>query len=233
MQWRWLWVAALLTVLWGAVPAQAETVHLKTGEIIKGRIVRVDQDTLSIESDKGFGVIQVQRSDITLIEYEETERDPSRLVGVGYYHRVNPGNAVASAAEYGVDALSVKMWLSSTDSVDLQLGFYSADTDAGSIYEVFSVDVRYANVFQRRGGVDVYWGASAGYLNVTDKTTTPAIEDTGYRLRAFLGLELFFVSLPNVGISSEIGIGSQTVGETTITNLSTTTFPSFSIRYYF
>ena len=239
MQWKWLWAQVLpailpavsLAVLWSAVPAHAETVHLNTGESIKGKIVRVDPDSVSIESERGFGVIQIQRGDITLIEYDDNERDLSRLVGVGYYHRATPNSVSSSAAEYGVDALSLKMWFGDRDSVDLQLGFYSADDSAGTVYEVLSVDLRYASVFQRRASLDVYWGASLGFLSVTDRAN--GVDDTGQSLRAFLGVEFFFVTLPNVGISSEISVGSQSVGNSSTTNLSTTTFPAFSIRYYF
>jgi hypothetical protein len=59
------------------------------------------------------------------------------------------------------------------------------------------------------------------------------VEGTGVSLRVFLGLEMFFVTLPNVGISSELSVGTQNVGDNSTTNLSTTTFPAFSIRYYF
>lgn len=223
----WHWVTFCLVLL--ASPALAETVHLTTGESIKGRIVRADQETISIESDKGFGVLQISRADITLIEFDESERDLSRLVGIGYYHRATPSSVGAEATEYGLDALSLKMWLSRTDSVDLLVGFYNAEVASGTLFEVFSVDLRYASVFSRRGTLDLYWGGSVGYLNVTDKTSGRNVEDTGTSFRGFLGVELFFLTLPNLGISSEIGIGYQTVGDSS----TTTTFPAFSIRYYF
>jgi len=233
MRLRWLWVALLLPVLWAATPAHAETVHLNTGESIKGKIVRSDADTISVESDKGFGVIQIKRSDITLIEFDQSERDLSRLVGVGYYHRSTPSSVGAQASEYGVDALSLKMWLSRNESVDLQLGFYSSSDQTGKLFEVFSLDLRYAKVFTRHANLDVYWGGSLGYLNVTDRTVGRDVSGTGYSARAFLGLELFFVTLPNVGISSEVSVGTQRVGNSNTTNLSATTFPSFSLHYYF
>ncbi len=126
------------------------------------------------------------------------------------------------------------MWLSQEDSVELQLGFYSSDTGGTTVFEVFSLDLRYANVFKRDANLDLYWGASVGYLNVTDQTVgRSVVEETGTSARLFLGVELFFVSLPNLGISSEIGVGTQSVGENNVTNISTTTFPAFSIRYYF
>jgi len=229
MQWRWLGTAALVSLLWCAGPLRAETVHLNTGESIKGKIVRVDGDTVSVESEQGFGVIQLKRSDITLIEFDDAERDLSRLVGVGYYHRATPSSVGAQAAEYGVDALSLKMWLSRTDSVDLQLGFYSAD----QVFEVFSLDVRYARVFRRQASLDLYYGGSLGYLNVTDNTSGRNVTGSGWSVRAFVGLELFLVTLPNVGISSELSLGTQDVGDASTTSLSATTFPAFSIRYYF
>ena len=233
MQLRRLWVAVLLLALWGATAAQAETVHLVTGEVIKGKIVRADADTISVESDKGYGTIQVKRSDISLIEFDQNPHDVSRLVGVGYYHRATPSSVGAQAAEYGVDALSLKMYLTDTDWVDLQLGYYNNTYGGSPQFKVFSLDVRYARVFKHEGNLDLYVGGSLGYLNVTDSTLGRNVQGTGYSARGFLGVELFFVSLPNLGISSELSVGTQNVGNTSTTNLSVTTFPAFSIRYYF
>lgn len=211
----------------------AETVYLNTGESIRGRIVRIEEDALSIESERGFGVIQIQRQDIVLIEFDEGERDFSRLFGIGYYHQAVPPGTVNQSLEYGLDAVSLKMWLSQTSSVDFLLGFYSAQSGASSEYTVLSVDIRYASVFDCRGHLDLYWGASGGFLNVKDTTTSPNVEETGMRMTAFLGVEMFFSSMPNLGIASEIGIRSVTLGDNSIINLSMTTFPTFSVRYYF
>jgi len=46
-------------------------------------------------------------------------------------------------------------------------------------------------------------------------------------------VEMFFSSMPNLGISSEIGIRSQSLGDSSVVNLSLTSFPTFSVRYYF
>lgn len=233
---HWLWAPGLLLALLclGWTPAAwAETVHLNTGESIKGKIIRVDDQTISIESDKGFGVLQIKRSDITLIEFDENERDPSRMIGIGYVHRGTPSSIGSQAAEYGTDALSLKVWLSSRDSMDLLVGFYSASEGKTKLLEVFSLDLRYAKVFSRRANLDLYWGLSAGYLNVTDRTNGQNFSDTGNTYRLFVGTELFFATLPNLGFSAEIGAGTQTVGDRDITNLSTTTFPTFALRYYY
>lgn len=228
---KWLGALLLLGVL--AAPCFGETIHLSTGESIRGRIIRIDDQTISVESDKGYGIIQIAKSDVTLIEYDQKARDPSRTLGFGYFHRSVPPTLATGATEYGVDALSLKYWLSSTDSLDMQWGYYSAQYSGKAVLEVFSLDVRYAYVFQRRANLDLYYGLSAGYLAVKDKTNGNDIDDTGTRARLFIGAEAFFVSLPNLGISAEIGFGSQTVGKQTVTNLSTTTFPTFAVRYYF
>lgn len=220
-----------LFLLLAASPVLAETVHLTTGEIIKGKIVRVEEETISIESDKGFGTIQVKRTDILLIEFPESQRDFSRLFGVGYYHRSVPASVAYQAVEYGMDAFSMKMWINQFSSIDLMLGFYSADTSTSTTFQVLSLDVRFATVFERRANLDLYYGVSAGLLSVTDSSR--GVDDTGISLRGFLGVELFFSTLPSLGISSEVSFGTQTVGDSSVTNISTSTFPAFSIRYYF
>jgi len=226
----WALVAAMAAL---AAPALAETIHLRGGERIKGRIIGITADTITVESEKGYGVLQVPRKDVLLIEYEDDSRDPSRTIGFGYQHRSAPVTGNGAAAEYAVDALSLKYWLDRTDSVDVQFGFFSTINDGDKLLEIFSLDLRYAHVFQRQAELDLYYGGSIGYLKVTDETTAEKVDDSGFGVRAFLGVEMFFTTLPNLGIASEIGIGTQQVGKRTTTSLSTSSFPTFSVRYYF
>lgn len=226
-------LALLAAVAWSAAPARAETLHLVSGESIQGKIIRVDENSVSVESDKGYGVIQVNKADIILIEYDNKKRDPSRMLGIGYFHRNVPAAASPATSDYGLDALSLKYWVSSADSLDVLLGFYSSSTDNTTNLQIFSMDLRYANVFQRKGMLDVYWGGSLGFLSVVDKTVAPNVNDTGTRVGVFLGTEIFFVTLPNLGVSAEVGFYTQTIGKRTVTDLSTSTFPTFAVRYYF
>lgn len=232
MRLRWLWLAVVLAVLWSVAPAQAETVHLTTGEVIKGKIVQADADTISVQTEQGFGTVQIKRSEITLIEFDHP-RDVTHLFGVGYYHRSTPSNIGSAAPEYGVDALSFKMWLNNTDWVDLLAGFYDNSDSSGTTFKVFSLDLRLARVFKRLNYLDLYYGGSAGYLNVTDTTSGRDLHNTGYSARAFIGLEVFPASLPNLGISTELAAGTQNVGKSSTTDISATTFPTLSVRYYF
>ncbi len=219
--------------VWSAPPLRAETVHLASGESIQGKIIRVDDATIAVESDKGYGVIQINKSDIILIEYENKKRDPTRLVGLGYFHRSAPTAASPATSDYGLDAVSLKYWLTGVDSLDALLGFYNSTTNNTTNLQVFSLDLRYANVFQRKGMLDVYWGGSVGFISVTDKTNGNNVNDSGSRVGVFLGTEIFFVTLPNLGISAEVGFYTQSVGKRTLTDLSTSTFPTLSARYYF
>ncbi|MDH4224923.1 MAG: hypothetical protein OEW12_04700 [Deltaproteobacteria bacterium] len=232
---KWFSLFALLTAYTvGTAPmAQGETFHLTGGDTIKGRIISTDDQTISVESDKGFGIIQIPRSDISMIEFDNSARDPSHMMGIGYYHRSTPVTASGITGEYGMDAFSLKYWLDSNNAADILVGFFSSSANGVKNLEVYSFDMRYNHVFTRKTNLDVYWGLSAGYLSIVDNTSTTKVNATGYTARVTLGVEIFFVTLPNLGMSAEVGVGTQTVGNVTTTNISSSSFPSFSMRYYF
>jgi RNase P/RNase MRP subunit p29 len=231
MKWLRIWITMGLVAL--ATPVLAETIHLKGGETIKGRIIGITNETITIESEKGYGVLQVPRKDVLLIEYPDEARDPSRMIGFGYQHRTSPLTGNGAEAEYGVDALSIKYWLNAHDSFDIQFGFFSAINDGDKMLEVFSLDLRYAHVFKRQAELDLYYGGALGYLAVEDRTIDPSVDDSGFGIKAFLGAEIFFVTLPNLGLAAELGIGTQQIGDRSTTSITSTTFPTFSARYYF
>jgi hypothetical protein len=226
-----IWITVAL-LAW-ATPVLAETIHLKGGETIKGRIIGITNDTITIESEKGYGVLQVPRKEVLLIEYQDDARDPSRTIGLGYQHESAPVSGNGASTAYGLDALSLKYWLDKTDSVDIQFGFFSAINDSSKDLEIFSLEVRYAHVFKRQSELDLYYGGSLGYLAVKDKSTDPNLDDAGFGVKAFLGAEIFFVTLPNLGLAAEVGIGTQQVGSRSTTSITTTSFPTLSARYYF
>jgi len=225
MKHRWFWIAVIL-ILW-ASPALGETIYLKTGEVIKGKIVRADQNAISIESDKGFGVIQVKREDIITIEFDQNERDISRFFGLGYFHRIVPLRIESLGLTFGVDAISMKMWFSSKRAAEILFGYYTA-TGSGLNYDALYLEGRYTQVFSRRAKLDMYWGFGAGIVDITDDSR--GITESGTILEAFLGAESFFTAMPNLSISTEIGINVQEVGSNTS---STIIAPALVIRYYF
>ena len=225
MKHRWFWIAAIL-ILW-ATSALGETIFLKTGEVIKGKIVRADQNAISIESDKGFGVIQVKREDIITIEFDQNERDISRFFGLGYFHRIVPLRIDSLGLTFGIDAISLKMWFSSKRAAEILFGFYTA-TGSGLNYDTLYLEGRYTQVFSRRSKLDLYWGFGAGIVDMKDDSR--GISASGTTLEAFLGAESFFTTLPNLTVSTEIGINIQEVGSNTS---STIIAPALVVRYYF
>ena len=229
MKWLTKFIAVALLLI--ALPAYAETIHLKTGEKIKGRIIGIDDETVTIESEQGYGILQVPRDNILLVEFEDDHRDLSRMIGLGYFHRSTPTSGTGAATQYAVGSLSLKYWLDRDVSFDVQLGFFSTSDKKRTQLEIFSLDLRLAKVFKRQAELDLYYGGSVGYLSVEDKEF--GVDGTGNTITAFLGVEIFFVTLPNLGISAEVGIGTQTVDKRSTTSISSTTFPNFSMRYYF
>lgn len=231
MNMKWLWISVWLVFFAGT--ALGETVHLTTGEIIKGTITAANEETISIQSDQGFGVIEIKKSEIMLIEYDDNKRDLSRRMGFGYFHRSQPNTLSGQLAEFGVDALSLKYWLSETDSLDFQGGFFNSTDNGTKLLEIFSLELRYARVFDRRGNLDLYYGGGVSFITVTDSTTGTTFDETGTGFRGFLGIEIFFTTLPDLGLAMEIGAGVQTVGDRSTTNLSSSGFPAFAVRYYY
>ena len=225
MKHRWFCIAVIL-ILW-ATSALGETIFLKTGEVIKGKIVRADSNAISIESDKGFGVIQVKREDIITIEFDQNERDISRFFGVGYFHRLIPLRIDSLGLSFGVDAISMKMWFSSKRAAEILFGYYTA-TGSGLNYDALYLEGRYTQVFSRRAKLDMYWGFGAGIVDITDDSR--GVSESGTSMEAFLGAESFFTAMPNLSISTELGFNIQEVGS----NTSSTLFaPAIVLRYYF
>ena len=208
-----------------AASVEAATVHLNSGESLSGQIQSMDEQTLTLESDRGFGVLQIDKADISLIEFEGNQRDLSRKFGVGYYQR-GP-----IAQEFNIGSASLKYWLNPTDAVDMLIG-YGGTLDGGDkIQEIFNLEMRYTRVMLQEGNHDLYWGGSLGFMSVTDRESKT--DDTGFTLRALLGIEFFFVTFPNIGISAELGVTNQTVGGRSTLGIFSTGFPTMAVRYYF
>ncbi len=208
---------------------EAETVHLNSGESLNGQIQGMDDNTLTLESDRKFGVsqgvLQIDREDIRLIEFEDSPRDLSRKFGVGYYHQG------VVAEEFNIGAASIKYWLNPTDAVDMLVGYGGTTDGSDKIKEIFHLEMRFTRVMLREGNQDIYWGGGLGFISVNDKETNT--DDTGTTARALLGMEFFFVTLPNLGVSAELGVTNQSVGGRTSFGIFSTGFPTMSVRYYF
>lgn len=226
---RWLW--ALLFLLFMAAPVFAETVHLNSGEVIKGKILRADDEVISIETEKGFGVIQVKRSDIIYIQFDQNERDISRKFGLGFFHRIVPLVVESNGQIFGLDAVSFKLWFSKSVALDFLLGFTSVSTGGATSYEAMTIEARGVWVFAQHGSMDLYLGGAFGILTLT--RSAGRAEESGTSMQGFLGTEVFLPSFPNLGIATEIGISLQEIGSGATAIKSTAIIPSVAVRYYF
>jgi hypothetical protein len=200
------YILTLLTVLlFCAISASAETLHLSNGELLEGKIRIMDEKTLFLESNLTAQELKIDRADLNLIEFDTSGRSLARRIGIGFHYRPN-GNE---------ENLSVKNWLSKIDSAELMVGYSS-----GSV-NTFNVELRYARVFKVESTSDIFYGAGTGIISKEGKR--------GTAFRFFSGSEFFPRSSPNFGISLELGVlRKQGVGDDT-----QGFYNAISARYYF
>ena len=195
----------LLTLLLFTIPVSAATLRLNSGESLEGKIRIMDEKTLFLESKLTAQELKIDRADLSLIEFDTSERSLARRIGIGFHYRPN-GNE---------ENLSVKNWLSAVDSAELMVGYSSGATNT------FSFELRYARVFKVEGTSDLFYGAGTGIISKDSKR--------GTAFRFFSGSEFFPRSSPNFGISLELGVlRQQGVGDVT-----QGFYNAISARYYF
>ena len=147
---------------------EAETLRLNSGETLKGRIRVRDEKTLYLESTLTSQQLKVDRADIRLIEFESTERSMTRRLGIGLYYRPN------STAE----EISLKNWISSTDAIELQLGYKDG------IKNLFSVEARVRTTAQTGVEMEALLSVTVVALTIYDmcKSIDKSIEISKIRL---------------------------------------------------
>ncbi|PCI27083.1 MAG: hypothetical protein COB67_09415, partial [SAR324 cluster bacterium] len=132
---------------------------------------------------------------------------------------------------YNFDQISYKLFLDENTFGEGQLAFANSTTK-GKVLKVLAIDFRYGMVFQRVQNSLLYYGGSVGLLQVTDDAND--VKGSGISFKAFLGVEMFFSALPNFGFSGELGVSRKEVGsDYSSFDFSTSTFPAFSVHYYF
>jgi len=165
-----------------SIPLFAATLRLNSGESLDGTINKMDETTLFLESNLTAQELKIERKNLSLIEFDSTERSLARRVGIGFHYRPN-GNE---------ETISVKNWLSSADSAGLMVGYSTGTIDS------FSVELRYSRVFKIEGTNDLFYGAGTGIVSKDSK------KDTLFRF--FSGTEFFPQASPNFGITLEFGV---------------------------
>jgi len=168
-----------------SIPIYAETLRLNSGESLEGKIRKMDKDTLFLESNLTAQELKIDRENLSLIEFDSSERSLARRIGIGFHYRPK-GNK---------ETISVKNWLSTADSAEFMIGYNSGTENT------FSFELRYARVFKIEGTNDLFYGAGTGIASKESSRET--------LFRFFSGTEFFPQNSPNFGISLELGILRQ------------------------
>jgi len=134
----------LLSTLLFAFTASAETLRLNSGESLEGKILKMDENTLFIESHLTAQELKIDRADLSLIEFDSSARSLARRLGIGLHYRPN-GNE---------------------DSAEMIVGYSSGTQDT------FGFELRYSRVFMVEGATDLFYGAGAGILSIDSKRGT-------------------------------------------------------------
>lgn len=195
----------LISILLFTFTASAETLRLNSGESLEGKILKMDEKTLFIESHLTAQELKIDRADLSLIEFDSSARSLARRLGIGLHYRPN-GNE---------ENLSIKNWISAVDSAELIVGYSSGTQDT------FGFELRYSRVFMVEGATDLFYGAGAGILSKNN--------NRGTIFRFYSGSEFFPLSSPSFGFSLELGVQrKQGIGDVT-----QSFYNAIAARYYF
>jgi len=209
---------------------EVSTLYLQNGEIIKGKITQYSLDFVTLESLSGHGVLQIPTSEINLISADIGKMDLNQRTAVGYMQQKSTLNSNSGPSSYSSDQISYKVFLERDLFMNILLAFGDA-TYNGNQLKVFALDLKAGMIFDQVQNTFLYYGASGGILQITDDAA--GVSGSGYSVRAFVGGEMFFPSLPNFGFSGEIGLGIKNAGDYKSTDISTSAFPTFGMHYYF
>ncbi len=206
------------------------TIYLRNGEILEGTITQFTNEFLTVESLSGHGVLQIPTSQVNFITSGKSRIAMNQRNGVGYLQKKSTLNSSSGLTTYSSDQLSYKFFLSDTLFGNGLLAYGNASYNDTKL-QIMAVDFRVGKVFRQFQNTLLYAGLSLGYLQINDDAN--AIDGTGTALSVFAGAEMFFNALPNFGFSAEIGYGMREAGDYSSSDLSISTFPSFSIHYYY
>ena len=227
-----------------ANPDPVSRIHLHNGESIEGKIIGVGQETITIESSKGYGVLVIPKTDILLISFPQSEINLNRRYGVGYLTKTNIINVFQNTLNFNLNQFSFRTFLNDSTLFQYLIGYgdmnvKSQDPSASAgdpqfiytRYTIFTASLRAAFVTSRQLNSLTYWGISGGVVQLRDDAQE--INESGLMASAFFGAEMFFSILPNFGFSGEISFDYQSTESVTRTEINVGPIPIFSVHYYF
>jgi len=182
--------------------------YLKNGEIIEGIITQFTNEFLTIESPEGYGVLQIPISSVNFLTAGKTNIDLNQRDGIGYVQRRSTLDSSTGLSSYSSNQISYKFFLSD-DMFGNALLAYGSTANGDSKLQIMSFDYRMGLTFKKIQNIQLYYGASIGYMQIKDDSRDVDGSGTGYGI--FLGAEIFFHALPNFGFSGEIGYSTKKV----------------------
>lgn len=211
--------------------AYAEEIHLKNGENIHGRITQITDEEVVIESENNHGVLNIPRSEIKLIVFPESQIDLNQKYGIGYLQHKSTVNGSRQSYNYTSDQLSLKIFLEEDMFVQGVVAYGQVSKEGSTVLDVFDVGGRMGLIHEKTMNRVLYYGGSVEFINIKD--TENDIDDDGIAIRGFVGAEFFFATLPSIGFSAELAVGLKLFGKVQTRDISSSTFPAFSMHYYF
>ncbi len=206
------------------------TIYLNNGEVIEGTITQFTSEMIVVESAAGHGVLQLPTASISLITTGKSRMRMDHRNGIGYVQKKSTLNSESGITNYASDQLSYKMFFDKDLFGNVLVAYGNASYN-GKELQIFAIDYRMGMMFSQIQNVMLYYGGSIGYLQINDDAN--GVSGTGTSLGAFVGAEISFTTLPNFAFSGEIGYRIQKAGNYDASDLSLSTFPSFSVHYYF
>lgn len=210
--------------------AGAVDIYLRNGEIIEGKITQYTSEFVTVESLSGHGILQLPTIEISTITTKGHNIELNQREGVGYMQKKSTVSGSNESYLSNMDQLSYKFFMNKDTFGNILLS-YSNSNDDGQKLQVMGIEYRLAKIFKKYQNTVLYYGGSVGYISVKDDEND--IDGNGYTLGGFIGGEMFFKTLPNIGLAAEIGIGRTNLGDYEATEITHSSFPTFTIHYYF
>ena len=205
-------------------------IYLKNGEIIEGIITQFTNEFLTIESPEGYGVLQIPISSVNFLTTGKTHIELNQRDAFGYVQRRSTLDSPSGMTSYTSNQLSYKFFFSKEMFGNVLLAYGNASY-GGNELQLLSLGYRMGIIFKRIQNMLMYYGGSIGYMQIKDDSQS--IEGSGTGYGAFIGAEFFFPALPNFGFAGELGYSTTKVDDYESTDLSISSFPAFSVHYYF
>jgi hypothetical protein len=161
---------------------------------------------------------------ILLFALPASAKDTAGLWGVGFTKALSP-------ADSSLTSISVRYWLDKQLGLEGLFGYNLINRDEDD-ERAFNLGGRFLVKVVEEQNLHVYGGAGLALLyNKNDSKGEDG--KAGLGVDAFAGVEYFFQGLPNLGFSSEVGVGLASSGGTTAFGTNGGSFLDFGIRYYF